>query len=429
VSVVICICVISKSYLLSLTPAFSTDHNYIVVTLQYCCRSSRSDEQEEDDSTEVIDIFMEPPADEGVSDQDSDKSDGEYEFNVNHLGRKLLSAGCDVRRSVRIRQCQQVAGDKHSDREDSEEEQEEEEPAARSSSAQPPPAARRSDKPPRPKERKVEKPGTPVWTKRKTLSTPAEIGSYTRRQFLDLTDLTSPRQFFELFFDDEIISNITTQTSLYANQHNVRLNMTADELKTVFGCILLTGYSKLPHRRMYWYSSGDVPSLLSENIRRNRFDEILKNLHLANNEALNPLDRIAKLRPFISQLQQKFRENNYLDENLCIDESMIPYYGRHFAKQYIRGKPIRFGYKNWAICSSTGYMYGFDIYTGKQEGTQYEFGLGGDVVLGLMEQISVPANAGHTIYFDNYFTSYNLLSHLRQLGYASIGTVCENRCA
>ena len=83
---------------------------------------------------------------------------------------------------------------------------------------------------------------------------------------------------------------------------------------------------------MCWYSSGDVSSLLSESIRRNRFDEILKNLHLANNEALNPLGRIAKLRPFVSQLQQKFRENNYLDEHLCIDESMIPYYGRHFEK-------------------------------------------------------------------------------------------------
>ena len=73
----------------------------------------------------------------------------------------------------------------------------------------------------------------------------------------------------------------------------------------------------------------------------------------------------------------------------------------HFAKQHTRGKPIRFGYKNWAICSSTGCMYGFNIYTGKQEGIQYKFGLGGDVVLGFMEQISVPANADHTIYFDN----------------------------
>jgi len=53
----------------------------------------------EDESTGVIDVFMEPPDDEGVSDQDSDKSDGEYEFNVNHLGRKLLSAGCDVRKT------------------------------------------------------------------------------------------------------------------------------------------------------------------------------------------------------------------------------------------------------------------------------------------------------------------------------------------
>ena len=79
-------------------------------------------------------------------------------------------------------------------------EQEEEEPAAMSSSAQPPPAARRSDKPPTQKECKVEKPGTPVWTKRKTLSTPAEIGSYTRRQFLDLTDLTSSLQFFKTVF-------------------------------------------------------------------------------------------------------------------------------------------------------------------------------------------------------------------------------------
>ena len=28
-----------------------------------------------------------------------------------------------------------------------------------------------------------------------------------------------------------------------------------------------------------------------------------------------------------------------------MDEVMIPYYGRHSAKQYIRGKPIRYGFK------------------------------------------------------------------------------------
>ncbi|KAJ8912152.1 hypothetical protein NQ315_006116 [Exocentrus adspersus] len=33
---------------------------------------------------------------------------------------------------------------------------------------------------------------------------------------------------------------------------------------------------------------------------------------------------------------------------------MIPYYGKHYAKQYIKGKPIRFGFKNWALCTSNG---------------------------------------------------------------------------
>lgn len=28
-----------------------------------------------------------------------------------------------------------------------------------------------------------------------------------------------------------------------------------------------------------------------------------------------------------------------------VDEIMVPYYGRHSTKQYIRGKPIRYGYK------------------------------------------------------------------------------------
>ncbi|CAI6371246.1 unnamed protein product [Macrosiphum euphorbiae] len=28
-----------------------------------------------------------------------------------------------------------------------------------------------------------------------------------------------------------------------------------------------------------------------------------------------------------------------------IDESMVPYFGRHGCKQFIRGKPIRFGFK------------------------------------------------------------------------------------
>ena len=49
---------------------------------------------------------------------------------------------------------------------------------------------------------------------------------------------------------------------------------------------------------------------------------------------------------------------------LSIDEQMVPYFGRHSAKIFIRGKPIRFGYKNWILASSDGYSYKFGTYTG-----------------------------------------------------------------
>ena len=47
-----------------------------------------------------------------------------------------------------------------------------------------------------------------------------------------------------------------------------------------------------------------------------------------------------------------------------VDESIIPYYGKHGTKQFIRGKPIRFGFKLWCITSSEGYLFHAEPYCG-----------------------------------------------------------------
>ncbi|GFV96560.1 piggyBac transposable element-derived protein 2 [Trichonephila clavipes] len=54
------------------------------------------------------------------------------------------------------------------------------------------------------------------------------------------------------------------------------------------------------------------------------------------------------------------------DKHLSVDEMMIRYYGHHYFKQYIKGKPIRFGYKMWALCGNNGYCSNFDLYCGKE---------------------------------------------------------------
>ncbi len=43
----------------------------------------------------------------------------------------------------------------------------------------------------------------------------------------------------------------------------------------------------------------------------------------------------------------------FVDEGqFSVDEVMIPYFGRHSSKQFIHGKPIQYGYKVWALCTS-----------------------------------------------------------------------------
>jgi hypothetical protein len=54
-----------------------------------------------------------------------------------------------------------------------------------------------------------------------------------------------------------------------------------------------------------------------------------------------------------------------------IDEIMIPYYGRHSTKQFIYGKPIRFGYKVWALCASDGSGVYFEPYWNSAPGEKF----------------------------------------------------------
>lgn len=237
----------------------------------------------------------------------------------------------------------------------------------------------------------------------------------------------TPVDFFSLFFSDEIIDLIVEQSNLYASQKNVALNLTREELLVVFGGMLMSGYAKYPNKRLFWSREDDTPKLLANSMRCNRFEQIIRFMHLNDNNSLNPADRLYKLRPIIDVLNKSFTYHGGLDEKLSVDESMIPYYGKHYAKQYIKGKPIRFGFKNWAICSASGYLISFDLYCGKDASRVYEFGLGGDVVTTLLEHAEVPSESGHKLFIDSFFTSVPLIKHLADKGFCATGTLRSDR--
>ncbi len=114
-------------------------------------------------------------------------------------------------------------------------------------------------------------------------------------------------------------------------------------MKVFLGILVLSGYIKLPNRRLYWAESPDtVNQLVSRSMRWDTFDQIMRCLHFTDNMAMNE-DRFIKVRPLFEYLNKVSKIRN-CTEYTSVDEIMILYYGRHGDKQYIIGKPVRFGF-------------------------------------------------------------------------------------
>lgn len=95
---------------------------------------------------------------------------------------------------------------------------------------------------------------------------------------------------------------------------------------------------------------------------RNRFDEIMASIHVVDNMNITD-DPFFKVRPVFEELN-KVNKTITIQEYLAVDEMMIEYFVRHGFKQFIRGKPIRFGYKIWSLVSSSGFVYHMEPYAG-----------------------------------------------------------------
>lgn len=127
----------------------------------------------------------------------------------------------------------------------------------------------------------------------------------------------------------------------------------------------------------------------------------------------------------IKQLNKIFPEIYSPSRYLAVDESMIAFKGRTTMKQYMPLKPIERGFKVWVLaCSLTGYMYSFDIYTGKNPDGEINVGLGEKVVLFLTRAIE---SLGYCIFFDNFFSSIPLMIKLLEKNIFACGTLRKNK--
>ena len=103
-----------------------------------------------------------------------------------------------------------------------------------------------------------------------------------------------------------------------------------------------------------------------------------------------------------------------MEENLSIDEQIVPFKGRISLKQYNPQKPHKWGYKFFVLADPKGIMYDFIPYTGKiqlvEDPNVPDLKASSNAVLHLAQ--TIPSNKNHIIFFDNWFTSLPLLEHL-----------------
>ena len=238
----------------------------------------------------------------------------------------------------------------------------------------------------------------------------------------------SPMELYKMYFDTAIEQLFVDNTINYAHtvMNELRFKFTTEDLWDFVTIITLSSYNIRTMYIDYWSIDDDLSNpLVRYLMSRDRFKEIKRNLHVADNTQLDDSDKWSKLRPLVDMVNAKLSQFGVFNQHLSIDEQMVPYFGRHSCKMFIRGKPIRFGFKNWVLAGDDGYPFKVSPYQGKEYTAEGKELLGPKVVKDLISIVENPKQ--HELYFDNFFTSVPLLTDLRENDIKATVTIRSNR--
>ena len=126
---------------------------------------------------------------------------------------------------------------------------------------------------------------------------------------------------------------------------------------------------------------------------------------------------------FLQILKDNSQTNYSLSENTNTDESMIKFKGHSSLKQFLPKKPMKRGFQVWTVADSkNGYIYEFEIYKGRD--IARNSALNEHVVKTFAFNLEF---SYRKVYFDNYFTSSDLLDYLYGRGISHIKETPNNQ--
>jgi len=231
-----------------------------------------------------------------------------------------------------------------------------------------------------------------------------------------------------------------------SNMHSRKWTPTsASELKIWFGLTIKMGIHREPSISLHWSKEG------RNGWRKTSFRPVLRQRHLASPRRykvpkncmslvryqqirryfhvsdptlqLDQKDWYKKLSPLADRLKESFQKYYLPGTKIAIDEMMVRFCGRSSHTVKVKNKPIKQGYKIFALCSH-GYTYGFLWYSISQ-------GIAELVKLPNLTPTAsgvyqlarlLPENKRWNLVLDNYFTNIPLFEELLKRGIGAAGT-------
>jgi len=252
------------------------------------------------------------------------------------------------------------------------------------------------------------------------------------------TNLETPMDYFNLFFDKIFLDFIVKESNRYYSQILENKQKSAYsyldklyfenpvdnvDIKKYIFCIIYMGVYKLPSVDEHWKTNNLIKSAIPQILSRNRFYIIGKSLHFTNNKENIGKHAFHKIENVINYLNDKFSLYYYPSSNLTIDEVIVGFKGRLGFKFYIPLKPTKWGMKIHIIADAkNGYCLRVQPDPGKtiQKPNNYTEKL----VIDLSQNYHFKY---HNLYIDSWYNSISLSLKMLKLNTFVTGMIKKKR--
>ena len=244
------------------------------------------------------------------------------------------------------------------------------------------------------------------------------------------SNVITPIRAWRQIFTRHLLNMIVQHTNEYGDRNcKTWTNIDVDDLTDFISVLFLMSIHKRKDKPSNWFSDDSL--LQSPQAKRimtgRQFAKMLRYIHCCPVDPpdgeYDPIYKVQELMEYILKRSNALFEPG---ECLSLDETLIRTFGRIKFKVRIISKSARYGIKIYVVTDAkTAYVLNMIVYTGRdmsdiQEGSK-------KTVTIVKKLLSGYTNTFRHVFVDRFYTSFDLLTNLENLGIKMTGTVMANR--